>query len=859
MSDIDLIQYSFAAGEISPTLFGRVDLAKYRSGVELMRDWFVDYRGGATTRPGTRFVGRTKYRDSATRLVGFRFSSSQTSVLEFGDEYMRVIIDGGYVVESAKTITSISEASPPVVNSTAHGYATGDWVELTGIVGTMEFLNGKTVEVGTTTANTFALLDLDGTPLTTVGFTYTSGGEARRIFTLTTPYAAEDLALLKFTQSADTVTITHVDYATRDLVRLAADDWTLTTVVFGSSATAPVISGITEAPAGTGTSYTYAVTAVVNGDESLPDKETLTDAINITTTSGSITVTWGAVTDADHYNVYRTIPATNSAVVPTGAMLGFIGTSTSTTFVDSNIVPDFSTPPPTNVNPFDNDNYPGVSTYFQQRKVYAGSTQYPQTLWGSKPGQFKNFDVGLPVQAGDAYEFTLASQQLNDIKHMIAMPGGLVILTGGGAWQLSGSGSANSPVNAINAIATPQAYNGCNDVPPIAINYDLLYIQQKGSIVRDLAYNLFANVYTGIDLSVLSNHLFTGRQITEWAYAEEPFKLIWCVLDDGRALSLTFLKEQEVYGWAQHSTRGQFKSVTTVQEGLEDAVYWVVRRFINGDWVQYVERMQPRNIEVVEDTWAVDCGLEYPLVYPDAVLTPGAAEGTAVTFTASASVWSSGSVGDVIRGGGGRAVITNYVSPTEVVANIKQPITYVLRQDDANTPLAIASGDWSCTTPTSTVTGLDHLEGETVAILADGGVQPTKVVTNGSITLSNPASKIVVGLPFKPRLKTLAVDTGEPTTQSKRKKVNAVVARVNKTRGLKVGRTFETLTEIKERSTQNYGQPIELISSDERLIVDPLWDEPGSFCFEQSYPLPASILATIAEIDLGDTKEARRR
>src|SRR6185312_3289065 len=181
-------------------------------------------------------------------------------------------------------------------------------------------------------------------------------------------------------------------------------------------------------------------------------------------------------------------------------------------------------------------------------------------------------------------------------------PNGLVILTGLGAWQLNG-GAQQTAVTPADQDATPQAYNGCSPtVPPIQVNYDILYVQQKGSIVRDLAFNFFVNIFTGTDMTVLSNHLFTGHQILQWAYAEEPYKVIWCVRDDGMLLSFTYLKEQDVYAWARHDTNGLFQGVCSISEAatnatgspLVNAVYYIVKRFVNGQWVYYSERMDDR-------------------------------------------------------------------------------------------------------------------------------------------------------------------------------------------------------------------------------------------------------------------------
>ncbi len=176
-------------------------------------------------------------------------------------------------------------------------------------------------------------------------------------------------------------------------------------------------------------------------------------------------------------------------------------------------------------------------------------------------------------------------------------------------------------MSAIDVTAHAQAYNGSSDLSAIPINYDILYVQAKNSYVRDLTFDFYRSIYTGTDISVLSSHLFYGHQLTEWAYAEEPFKLVWAVRDDGILLSLTFLKEQEIIGWAHRDTTGSFKSVCSVVEAVTlsngvvinvDAVYCVVQRTINGNTVQYIERMAERIFpNGATDAWCVDAGIQY--------------------------------------------------------------------------------------------------------------------------------------------------------------------------------------------------------------------------------------------------------
>lgn len=933
----NIIQTSFAAGELSPQLFARVDLAKYHIGAAKMRNFFVDYRGGASTRPGTLFCGRALISSSAVRIIKFQFSVIQTYALEFGNLYMRVIKNGGYVLESSFVLSSVTNAAIGIfTTSLPHNFSNGDTIYFTGLLG-MTQLNGRTCLVQVLTTTTFRITDLDGNNIPTTSFgTYTSGGTVARVYTLVTPYLAADLALLKFTQSADTMTFTHTSYAQRDLTRTGDASWTLTVLTFGTSISEPTGLSAVASTAGS-TTYAYVVTAVgPDGQESVASARATVTGVNITNTAGYITLTWTAVVGAVYYNIYKAIiaaAASGTPVIPVGLLFGFVGDCQGVQFNDSNIVADFTTTPPLHQNPFaasalsgltvtaggasytatptvaitdptgsgaiaiaivssgvivsmvlvnagagytnptvtitngagsaatataqigpSSGMYPGVTAYFQQRKMYAATLNYPETFWGSQIGAFKNFDVANPVIDSDAITATLISQQVNNIKAMVSMPGGLIMLTGGGAWQVSG-GSANAPFTPASVTAAPQAYNGCSDIIPLVVNYDILYVQEKGAIVRDLSYNFYTNIYTGADITVLSNHMFFGYQIVDWAYAEEPFKVIWTIRDDGKMLSLTYLKDQEIQGWAQHDTEGLFESVCTLTEGDEDAVYFVVRRYINGQWLRYIERMASRHMPYgVEDAWCVDCGLQYSLTYPAATVSASAATGSGVIFTASASVFVSGNVGSVLRMGNGIATITAFTDSQHLIGTITQNITDTIANDSRNMPLPQVMGNWSLTAPVTAISGLSHLEGQEVAILADGNVQPSQTVVSGAITLQPAATKITIGLAYQAQLQSLRIDTGEPTIQGKRKKINAVTLRLADTRGLAVGNSENDLHDIKERSQSVLmGTPIPLVTGDERINVPPNWSTEGQIFIEQNYPLPASVLGIIPEITIGDT------
>lgn len=937
-----VMQHSFHAGEWAPALNARVDLAKYRSGAALLRNFFVDYRGGASTRPGTKYVLQAFKSATAVRLIPFSASFTVNYVLEFGDQYIRFHFNGAPVLEPTKAIAGITQASPGVLNVVAHGYNTGDWAFINAIVG-MTQLNGRYARIVKIDADHFSVQRvLDSSAINTGAYSaYISGGTVARVYTLPSPYAAADLALIKYAQNVNTMVLCHPNYSPQILTLISAANWTITTISFGATILAPTGLGIATTFAAGTVNYSYRVTAVDFAGQESPASSavTLINLQDMATVGGTNTVSWTAVPGAQFYNVYRASRAFG-APIAAGATHGFIGYSVGNSFQDTNITADFSLVPPIAQNPFVGgpvtsaivtnagayttvpgvtiaapaagqqatasavlqvttaavssssagwvvgdlavapagtsgltspiwlvvatvaagqvtafqpltfpgsvpgnissgstpgnpvafskngsgfptvnvnltwgvgyllilsggtgytavpavtfsagaaaatavitlgSGNPSVPAYFQQRLVLAGPPGAPGQMNLSRPAAFFNFDKSNPIQPDDAIQSTLAALTLQSIKSMIPMPSGLVTLTDRQAWLVNGGGT-NAPITPIDATANPQAYNGAGDLPPIVGNFDVLYVQAKGSIVRDLAFNFYTQVYTGTDISVLSSHLFYGFTIASWAFAEEPFKVIWVVRSDGQCLSLTFLKEQDLIGWSHSDTSGLFKSVCTVTEtvsfGAVDAVYFVIQRTINGNTVQYIERMAERIFpNGIVDAWCVDAGLQYFGV------------------------------------------------------------------------------------PATNFSGAEHLAGTVLTGLADGQVISVTPSIDGTFALGVAASKVTVGLAFTPQLTTLALDLGEPTVQSKRKKVVAVSARVQDTLGLSSGRTLSTLVPMKDLVRGNVGTMsntvvTDLVTSDARTIVDPQYDVFGQYSFQQNFPFPATILGVIPEIAVGDT------
>ena len=942
MSDV-AVQASFNAGEWSPHLNARVDMQKYRSGAALLENFFVDYRGGASTRTGTKYIIQAYKSSTSVRLISFQASFNVGYVLEFGNGYIRFIYQGSPILETALNITGITKANPCVVSVT-NTYAVGDWVYITG-VGGMTQVNGRYFSVIAASGSSITLGDLNGTAINSTGFsTYTSGGTVARVYTIVSPYtSADDLRLIKFTQSINEMILCHPNHPVYVLNLITATNWTLTPAVIGATVPAPGTPTITTTLAAGSTNYSYVVTSIDStGQESSPSTAgSLASKQDIRSVAGSNSITWSAVAGAVGYNIYEST-VSYFGVVPSGVNYGFIGTCTGTTFIDSNIGPDFSLAPPISQNPFvgsgvasvtvtgvgvytsvptvtfggspsipataiatlqseyvtypptisaggsgyaigDTINFgnsvimqvtnvsagavtawstvnpggissgvvpsnpvaqvstsgsgtgctgsftwgvgyvtmltsgagyasapsvsftagsptatatsslgptssgnPTVPAFVQQRLVLAGAPGAPQTFHMSQPGRYFNFDITEPAAADNAITGTLVSSTLNSIKSIVGSATGMLILTDKGSWVVNG-GSGGSAITPSAIVANPQSFVGANDVPPIVANYDILYVQSKGSGVRDLAYNIYFNVFTGTDISVLSSHLFYGYNILEWGWAELPFYMAWAVRDDGQMLTLTFLKEQEFIGWTHHlTTNGLFKSVCTVTEstasaGNVDAVYTVVERVINGHTVKYIERFAERAFpNGVADAWCVDAGLQY---------------------TGSA---------------------------------------------------------------TTSFQGAEHLAGQTVTGLADGQIiTPFVMPTNGQFTLPTPASKVTIGLAYTCKLQTLALELGEPSVQGKVKKITAVDVRVSQTLGLTIGNDFNNQVPMKDLVRGNVssmltGQAVQvvtdLVTGDAKTWLSPTYTIPGQYCITQPNPYPATVLGVFPTYTVGDDR-----
>lgn len=229
--------------------------------------------------------------------------------------------------------------------------------------------------------------------------------------------------------------------------------------------------------------------------------------------------------------------------------------------------------------------YPCCVFFYQDRLGFAGSRREPQTLWFSKTGEYEDFGHLRTLEDSDAISLNLSSKKLNAI-NSVAVGAKLLVFTAGSEWSLSCAGA----LTPYNIEVAQEGERGASRVAPLVVGSRTLYVQSRGGVLRDFYYEYSSASYTGRDLTLRAKHLFFNREIKELSYQQEPDNLIWCVLDDGSLLSLTYLAEEDLFAWTHHETQGTFLSVCSIPSRGYDETWFLTER----DGRRYVERLLPR-------------------------------------------------------------------------------------------------------------------------------------------------------------------------------------------------------------------------------------------------------------------------
>jgi len=293
--------------------------------------------------------------------------------------------------------------------------------------------------------------------------------------------------------------------------------------------------------------------------------------------------------------------------------------------------------------------------------------------------------------------------------------------------------------------------------------------------------------------------------------------------------------------------------VCCVPEGDEDRLYVVVRRLnkTTGQYKRYVERMAVRNFDELSNAFFVDSGLTFDGTNTSATtmqVTGGSTWGPGedLTLLASTNTFAAGDVGDVIEldapdGTIYRLTITAYSGATQVTVQTDKTIPAPMRG-----PLTT----WAFCR--DTFTGVSHLDSYEVAILADGAVQPRQTVSSGTVTLGRAFRKVHIGIPIQSDLKTLPMTLQiDGFGQGRHKNVNRVWLRVFRASSIFAGPNEDQLVQYKQRTSEPYGSPPDLLSEQVEILMSPSWNEDGQVLVRQDDPLPLTISGLTIQVALG--------
>lgn len=810
----DVIQRSMAAGEISPGLWARADQVKYQTGLRVCKNFFVKKQGGVSNRAGTRFVGELV--DSSVRgvLIDFVYSrlGNQAYVLEMGAGTMRVIRAKGYLTVSSSDATPYSAAS---------SYSVGDLVSYGGL-----FYYCKSAVTGMSPPNTSYWYELPG-----------------NVYEIPTPYTESDLLGLYWAQSADVMTVVSENHPPMDVKRYGDLKWTIENTPFTIQQAAP--TGLAIVSGSAGSVAHYVVTAINSGNY----EESVRSASSLSLASETGAFSWDPADGAGAYNVYKKKTASDG--------WGYIGTTSGTGFTDRTITPDFAKSPPLERAPFAaTGDYPAVVGYYQQRRVFARTINKPETIEASKSGAFTNFSKSVPSVADDATTFTMSGQQVNRVVAMVTLRR-MVVLTDSAEILIEGDSSGVLRPGEVNPVV--QSENGAAAVRPIIIGNSIIYVQSMGSAVRDLGYDLSVDGYQGGEVSVFSSHLMSRDQIIRWSYSRTPYSVIWAVTESGRLLSVTYDKSHQVAGWAKHSSEASavFEDSVSIPEDGEYVTYFQVKRTINGVVRRYVEAMESRAKmdssevaapDMVNDAFFVDCGLTYDGNNVDESHTMEVTGGLdwtheeSLNLESSAAYFSSSHVGNQIVAAGVRFTISSVVDQYNATVRANKTVPGELRA----TPV------WEWGMAVDVISGLSHLEGESLAILGDGHVifngldEPRCVVSGGCAVLPEPCVVVHAGLPVDYEIETLDIDLPDNRTMlNKPSLIQQVDMVVEQSRGCFAGPDRSNLYELKQREDEGYDSPVAITTDVVRIPCSCTYGLGGRVVVKQRDPLPLTINAVI--------------
>lgn len=830
-------QGSFTGGELDPALSARVDLAKYGSGCKLLKNFICQPHGGVYRRPGLGFIGAALGR---TRLIPFEYNVEQVYALAFSALKMRVIMNGGIVLELEKDIAGITLSNPVVVNCIAHGFNTGDDVYFVGP--NPSFLYGRTLRVTRIDADNFSV-PVDGT-----GMTWAPPGSVARLYTLTTPYTETELPDLHFAQSADMMYLCHPDHPVQRLSRTDHDEWTLTEITFGTSMAAPAGS-----------------TATWGGGVNIGATRNITNVTNAAPASVQTSVNHGYQTgDA----VWITDIVTYQDPSYGGSSLNdhlwtIIVTGLNTfTCVGSDTTGDY---------PYNSDGHTQERGNWPIRyKVTAVSVDGEESLASAI------FDCTGKVPEdwiqGDYVQLTIGvvagAAEYNVYKERNGLYG-LIGTTPNTAFR-----DDNYSPNVGETPPEAQApFTGGNNPSVVTFFEQRLWFGGSTSQPQTLWASQVGNFQ-----NFNKSHPVKDDDAMEFTLASTQVNAIRWIMPFRDLLVGTSGAEWLVSGtddaYTPSTTRAKVQSYWGSGEGL--------RPIIIGDGVIHVQQQQSKIRDLFysleKDSYAgndltvmvdhlfrgktvVDWAFQRS---PDGVLWCVMSDGSLNAMTYHKEHQIYGWHHHETDGEFESVVVIRGATYDDVYFVVKRTINgsdvrYIEKLADkwvggsVDNAIFLDSYKAYAGSPANEFSGLHHLEGETVTALADGSPVGNLVVTDGAVNIPFNASTVFIGLPYTSVVAPIGVElAGEAAASIGRvKTISKIILRFSYTVGGSVGPALDYLDALKF-TPDTFDIAIDPQDVLDYEFVPPAnYSRDGAFYVVQDQPLPMTLLALIPEIVVG--------
>jgi hypothetical protein len=254
-------------------------------------------------------------------------------------------------------------------------------------------------------------------------------------------------------------------------------------------------------------------------------------------------------------------------------------------------------------------NFPASVTYIEGRRAFGGGLLTGQRVVMTTSNTESDLGFAVPVSDSDRISFSMATRNTATIRHLVPVSH-LMLMTNVSEVRLTPLN--NDALTPTSVSVRPQTYVGCDYPQPEIVNSNIVFAEARGGHVRELGFSAESGGYSTGDLCLRAPHLFDGYRITKIALQKSPHQIVWMISNSQKMLGLTYVPEEQVGAWHQHSTDGVIESLTTNPEGGDDAVYISVARTVGGSTVRSIEYIEGfrRSSEPSNPTF-VDCCLTY--------------------------------------------------------------------------------------------------------------------------------------------------------------------------------------------------------------------------------------------------------